>query len=174
MWGAEPVIGASLLLLLGAVTTVAIEHLWAKKRTVAVEESASEVPFRTLAEAIPAITWTARPDGSVDFLSERLSAYSGISAEKATDWGWKDALHPDDLEICMTKWGHCIRTGDPYEIEYRLRSSEGAYRWFLVRGNPVRDEQGQTIKWIGTCTDIEDQNHHLQTLEDQIKERTLE
>jgi diguanylate cyclase (GGDEF)-like protein len=74
----------------------------------------------------------------------------------------------------MERWQHCIRTGDAYEIEYRLRRSDGAYRWFLARANVVRDDQRRIIKWIGTCSDIEDQKHHQTILEEQIKERTEE
>ena len=74
----------------------------------------------------------------------------------------------------MERWEHSIRTGDAYEMEYRIRGSDGLYRWFIVRANALRDEQRTIIKWIGTCTDIEDQKHHQQLLEQQIKERTEE
>lgn len=134
----------------------------------------AEISFHTLAKAVPAILWTARADGSVDFLSDQLYIYSGFSPETAKDWGWKQALHPDDLAVCVATWEHCVRTGEPYEMEYRLRNSGGGYRWFLVRGNPIRDDQGQLIKWIGTCTDVEDQKHNQQILEQQIKDRTEE
>jgi multidrug efflux pump subunit AcrA (membrane-fusion protein) len=88
--------------------------------------------------------------------------------------GWKQALHPDDVGACMERWEHSIRTGDPYEMEYRTRGFDGLYRWFVVRANALRDDQRKIIKWIGTCTDIEDQKHHQQLLEQQIKERTEE
>jgi PAS domain S-box-containing protein len=128
--------------------------------------------LRTVGQAVPAILWTARPDGSIEFISEAMYSYSGLTYETAKDWGWKEALHPDDLAVCLARWNHCIRLGEPYEVEYRIRNAEGSYRWFLVRGNSVRDEQERIIKWIGTCTDIEDQKHNQQILEQQIKERT--
>jgi diguanylate cyclase (GGDEF)-like protein/PAS domain S-box-containing protein len=165
---------AGLLLLLGAATAIVLERVSAKKKIATEEKHENQVTFETLAQAVPAIIWTARADGSVDFLSDQICAYTGFSPEKAKNWGWKEALHPDDLPLCMAKWEHCVRTGDAYEIEYRLRDSSGSYRWFLVRSNPVRDNQGQIVKWIGTCTDIEDERHNQQVLEEQIRERTTE
>ncbi len=134
----------------------------------------TELSFPTLAAAIPSMLWTARPDGSVEFISESLYRYSGFTEEQGQDWGWTDVLHPEDLPPCMERWMHCVRTGDAYEFEYRLRRFDGVYRWFLVRANPARDEQGRVVKWVGTCTDIEDQKHNQQVLEEQIRERTEE
>ena len=133
-----------------------------------------ELSFNAVAHVVPAILWTARADGSVDFLSQDLYSYSGFAPGKGLDWGWKDALHPDDQAACLERWGNSVRTGKPYEIEYRLRRIDGSYRWFICRANPLRDPQGQIIKWLGTCADIEDQKHNQQLLEDQIRERTEE
>jgi diguanylate cyclase (GGDEF)-like protein/PAS domain S-box-containing protein len=133
----------------------------------------NEPSFHALAQVVPAILWTARADGSIDFVSDQLYNYSGVSRE-THDWGWTSALHPDDLESCIDRWHNSVRTGETYEVEYRLRRSDGEYRWFLVKGNPLRDNQGKIIKWIGTTTDIEDQKHHQQILEQQIQERTVE
>jgi diguanylate cyclase (GGDEF)-like protein/PAS domain S-box-containing protein len=133
-----------------------------------------ELSFQTLAEVAPAILWTARTDGSVDFVSERISILSGLSRQEVHEWGWMKIIHRDDAEACMDRWKHSVRTGEPYEIEYRMQGKDGTYRWFLVRGNPVRNRQGQIVKWIGTCTDIEEQKHHQQILEQQIKDRTEE
>jgi diguanylate cyclase (GGDEF)-like protein len=84
-------------------------------------------------------------------------------------------LHPDDVIETSASWERAVRTGNPFTIEYRFRrASDGAYRWFLGRANPIRDEQGRIIKWFGTCTDIEDQKHNQQILEDQVRERTEE
>ena len=138
------------------------------------EAGQSEISFRMAAQAAPAILWTARPDGSVDFISDSLYSYAGLTREDAEDWGWTRLLHPDDLAACRKCWERSLRTGEVYEIEYRLRRADGVHRWFLVKGNPVRDEQGEIIKWIGTCTDIEDQKHNQQILEQQIRERTEE
>ncbi len=138
------------------------------------DDRTDDITFDMLAQAAPTVLWTSRPDGSVDFVSDQMHAYSGLTRETTKNWGWKDALHPDDLDLCVAKWAHATRTGEPYAIEYRLRSLEGTYRWFLVKGNPVRDRQGRIVKWIGTCTDIEEQKHNQQILEHQVKERTEE
>lgn len=133
-----------------------------------------DLPFCAAADAVPAIIWTSQPDGSVDFMGEQLYDYSGFAKDQGLGWGWEKAVHPDDLPACLDSWQHSIRTGEPYETEYRIRRADGVYRWFIGRANPLRDERGQIIKWIGTCTDIEDQKHNQQLLEQQIKERTEE
>jgi diguanylate cyclase (GGDEF)-like protein/PAS domain S-box-containing protein len=169
-FGAATVVGATLALLIGGMV--------ARQRYLRLVQrakgSAFELSFQVVAQASPAILWTARPDGSVDFISHQLYDYTGLTQEQALDWGWTQALHPDDMPACKERWEHCLRGGGEYEIEYRIRRADGAYRWFLVKGNPLRDHQGRIIKWIGTTSDIEDQKHYQQTLEQQIKERTEE
>ncbi len=183
---AQPVLLTLVIVLLAACAGLggsayeAARRVWSRiARRWRGEERASpgretELSFPTLAEAIPSMLWTARPNGSVDFISEHLHRYSGFTKKQGKDWGWTDVLHPEDLPPCMERWRHCVRTGEAYEFEYRLRRFDGVYRWFLARANPARDEQGQVIKWIGTCTDIEDQKHNQQVLEEQIRERTEE
>ena len=134
-----------------------------------------EPHLRTLAEAIPEMVWTSGADGAFDFLNKQWCDYTAFTVEQSSGWGWKSALHADDVAECTAKWARSVRTGDPYEIEYRIRrGSDGAYRWFLGRANPIRDEEGRIVKWFGACTDIEDQKHNQQILEQQIKERTEE
>lgn len=133
-----------------------------------------DLSFRTVAQAVPGIIWTARPDGSVDFMGQQLYSYTGFIQDQGLGWGWEKALHPDDLPACVQRWDHCVRTGQVYEVEYRIRRADGVYRWFIGRANPLRDEQGHIIQWVGTCTDIEEQKHNQQLLEEQIKERTEE
>ncbi len=157
-------------LIIGAVAWLrSLLRIWRRA-----DGGAAELSFHAAAQAAPAILWTAHPDGSVDFISDQLYGYSGLTQEQAMDWGWMQALHPDDLGVCTETWERSLRDGSPLEIEYRLRRAAGGYRWFLVRGNPLRDEQGRIIKWIGTCTDVEDQKHQQQILEEQIAERTEE
>jgi PAS domain S-box-containing protein len=129
----------------------------------------AELSFALLADAVPAILWTARADGSVDFLSDKLYRYTGFTREQAMDWGWTAAIHPDDIAVCQSKWEHSIRYGEPIEVENRIRGTDGSNRWFLVKGNPVRNPQGKIVRWIGTCIDIEDQKHNQQILEQRSK-----
>src|SRR5271165_4795910 len=130
--------------------------------------------FRTLAESLPEMIWTADPGGMDDFFSGKWFEYTGMTREQSVGTGWTAALHPDDVAACMARWKAAQGSGEPYEVEYRFRRADGTYRWFLGRGNPIRDGQGKIVKWFGTCTDIEDQKHDLQLLEEQIKERTAE
>ncbi|HWG96553.1 MAG TPA: PAS domain S-box protein [Nitrospira sp.] len=108
-----------------------------------------------LIEAIPQQVWTARPDGTLDYVNRRVLEYFDVPAERLLDWGWQSVLHPDDLPACMTAWTVSLQTGEPYEIEFRLRQAgAGTYRWHLTRALPMRDETGRIVKWIGTNTDI--------------------
>ena len=120
--------------------------------------SDSEQRYRTLADAMPLVVWTATPDGKLDYYSQRWFDYTGMTLEQSSGWGWEPVLHPDDLQPCIDGWMHSVQTGAPYEIEYRWRrASDGAYRWWLGRALPVRDAVGAIRYWVGTGTDIDDQ-----------------
>ena len=133
-----------------------------------------ELYFQTMAEAVPEIVWTATPEGQDDYFNQRLFDYTGLALEQLRGMGWTTTVHPDDLELCASKWKSALRTGEPYDVQYRLRGKDGSYRWFLCRGNPIRNAEGTIVKWLGTCTDIESQKLNEQILEGQILERTLQ
>src|ERR1700740_501154 len=107
-------------------------------------------------DAIPTLAWSARPDGSAEFLNRRWLDYSGLSAEEASDWGWTVALHTEDRDRLMDSWRRLLDSGEAGEIEAPLRRHDGDYRWFLFRVEPVRDNHGCILKWYGANTDIED------------------
>jgi PAS domain S-box-containing protein len=114
-----------------------------------------------LAEAIPQIVWTARSDGHIDYANRRWREYTGLTPAETDGWKWGRALHPDDLDRVSREWAEAIASGTVFETEYRVRrGSDGAYRWFLVRGELVRDETSRIVKWFGTCTDIDDQKQY--------------
>ena len=114
-----------------------------------------------LAEAIPQIVWSARPDGAVDYVNRRWSSYTGLSSDQSVDSRWTEAVHPDDVAATVARWCESVATGELYEVEFRLRRGEdSAYRWFLARGELVHDEAGRVIKWFGTWTDIDDQKRN--------------
>jgi PAS domain S-box-containing protein len=117
---------------------------------------ASERNLNQIINTIPALAWSARPDGSAEFFNQHYLDYVGLSAEQAKDWGWTDAVHPDDLERLIAAWQRMMASDKAGECEGRLRRFDGEYRWFLFRTNPLRDESGKTIKWYGTNTDIDD------------------
>ena len=128
--------------------------------------------FAVLAEAIPQIVWTAIPGGGIDYCNQRLYELTGGSPEDTMGWGWKSLIHPDDLPFALRDWESSRLTGKSYEVEYRLRTAAGGYRWHLVRATPLRDAAGNIVKWFGACADIDDQMRHQQLLEDQIKQHT--
>ena len=107
-------------------------------------------------DAIPTLAWSARPDGSAEFLNRHWLDYTGLSAEEASDWGWTAAVHTEDRDRLMAFWRHLLASGEAGEIEARLRRYDGDYRWFLFRVEPVRDNHGNIFKWYGANTDIED------------------
>jgi PAS domain S-box-containing protein len=111
---------------------------------------------RLVVDAIPTLAWSAQGDGSADFFNERWLEYTGLSTEQARDWGWTVALHPDDLNRLVDYWQSVLASGEPGEMEGRLRRFDGVYRWFLFRATPSFDNDGRVVKWFGTNTDIED------------------
>ncbi len=100
----------------------------------------SERELRDVVDTIPAIVWSALPDGSNAYVNRQFVEYSGISAEQIAGSGWHDATFPDDLERYESKWFTCVGTGEPSEDEVRIRRADGQYRWHLQRGVPLRDE----------------------------------
>jgi formate hydrogenlyase transcriptional activator len=120
------------------------------------EQAPQAQDVRLVVDAIPTLAWSAQADGSADFFNQRWLDYTGLSAEQARDWGWTAALHPDDLNGLVGYWRSVLASGEPAEIEARLRRFDGEYRWFLFRATPSFVNDGKVVKWFGTNTDIED------------------
>jgi formate hydrogenlyase transcriptional activator len=138
---------------LGAVIT--FFDITERKQTEAVLRK-SESELRTTIETIPAFVVSALPDGSVDFLSQSLLDYTGVSREQWLGWGWRDIAHPEDADRAVNKWRAALASGEPLEVEIRYRRADGKYRWYLGRQVPLRDDKGNVVKWYGTLYDIED------------------
>jgi PAS domain S-box-containing protein len=117
----------------------------------------SEAEFRTLAEAVPHHVWTAAPDGLLNWFNSRVYEYAGLSVSKLGGENWTEIVHPDDIPGALAVWTRSISTGEAYEVEFRLRRADGAFRWFLARAVPARGECGEITRWIGTNTDVHDQ-----------------
>ena len=117
---------------------------------------ASEQEFHTLAESVPQIVWTTGPDGRNLYFNQRWVDYTGLALEESHGHGWNKPFHPDDRQRAWDAWQDATRNDADYSLECRLRRADGAYRWWLVRGSPLRDSSGRILKWFGTCTDIED------------------
>ena len=116
----------------------------------------SEKELRNVIDTIPAVVWSALPDGSNTYVNRRFVEYSGMSGEQMAGSGWQAAIHPDDLQRHVGKWRASVGTGEPHENEVRFRRADGQYRWHLDRGLPLRDEQGNILKWYGITMEIED------------------
>ena len=130
----------------------------------------SEKELRDVLDSIPAIVWSALPDGSNSYVNSRFTEYCGIPPEQIAGSGWHAATHPDDLERHNAKWLACVASGKPFEDEVRFRRADGHYRWHLQRGIPLRDEVGNIVKWCGVLTDIGDRKR----AEDKIREQERE
>jgi PAS domain S-box-containing protein len=121
----------------------------------ALEES--DLRFRTLADTMPQMVWSTRPDGFHDYYNARWYEFTGMPPGTTDGEAWNDVFHPDDRERAWARWRHSLATGDPYEIEYRLIHVDGNYRWVLGRALAIRDGRDAITRWFGTCTDIHEQ-----------------
>ena len=129
----------------------------------------SEDRLRTIIDTIPALAWSAGPDGSADFFNRHYLDYVGFSEQQMQNLGWIDSVHPDDLKGLADAWQSIVTSGQPHESEARLRRSDGEYRWFLFQSNPLRDESGKIVRWYGINTDICDRKNaeeHLRSSEE--------
>ncbi len=117
---------------------------------------ASESNLALTINTIPALTWSARPDGTAESFNQHYLDYVGLTQEQAQDWGWADAVHPDDRNGLIDAWQFMMKADKGGEREARQRRFDGEYRWLLFRTNPLRDACGKTLKWYGTNTDIDD------------------
>ena len=125
-----------------------------KQAEVALQTSERE--FRTLAEAMPQIVWITRADGWTIYFNQQWVDYTGLKMEESYGDGWIKPFHQDDQPRAWAAWQNATQNHSNYSVECRLRKADGSYRWWLIRGSPLRDAGGNILKWVGTCTDIED------------------
>ena len=117
--------------------------------------------LKLLTDNIPQMTWTNLPNGEVTFYNQRWYTYTGLDHEESKGWGWKTVVHPDDLPVTIEKYTAALETGGIFEAENRYRRADGTYRWHLNRGIPLKNEHGETLFWVGTATDIEQQKQEM-------------
>jgi PAS domain S-box-containing protein len=127
------------------------------ERQLTLNERIRDLNLRVVAEAIPQMVWRKRADGTVDYFNSAWYAYTGLTPEESLEYGFYDAIHPDDAARAKEAWVKASATGSLYEVEYLLRRHDGVYRWFLARAAPLRNVDGEVFSWFGTCTDIDDQ-----------------
>lgn len=135
----------------------------------------SEEKFRQLADLVPQVIWTAKPDGYVDYYNKRWYEYTGLDEEKFGDESWVPMLHRDDVLPVLEAWYISVQGGSSYQLEFRLENKNtGLYRWFLSKAVPIRDKTGVIVRWFGTCTDIHEQKTITEKLESLVADRTKE
>ena len=170
--GVIVITGSTMVVLLLVVVAAFVDRLLLAQKAVGAAVLAGETNFRNLAEAIPQIIWTAGPDAQVESFNRRWFEYTGLTEEQSIGSLWQSIVHADDLPACLKKLKNSQKTGQPYAVEYRLRSAKGDYRWHLGRAVAVLDEKGRVTRWLGSSTDIDDQKKTEQALEQQIAQRT--
>jgi len=125
--------------------------------------SVSRGNLKLLADHMTQMTWTSLPGGEMNFFNERWYDYTGFSFEQSMGWGWRETIHPDDIESFMEKYRQALQTGNIFEAESRYRrATDGTYRWHLNRAMPLNNEDGEIVLWVGTATDIEEQKKELE------------
>jgi PAS domain S-box-containing protein len=146
-----------------------------EQKAVALEQLNSDLARKNqeldaIVQTAPDIIFSRQADGTRDYISGRFYEYTGAAPGTAVGFGWMEYLHPDDKERSMDHWMRCVQSGETYESEYRIRSVDQNYRWFRARAVPLRDQQGNIVKWYGTCSDI----HDSKLLEQSIRDSALE
>jgi PAS domain S-box-containing protein len=142
----------------GRVVEVMLIHEDVTERVLAERQLRdSEAQFRTIADAMPQMVWSTLPDGYHDYFNRQWYEFTGVPPGSTDGEAWNGMFHREDQPRAWEVWRHSLETGESYEIEYRLRHHSGEYRWVLGRALPVRNEQGEIVRWMGTCTDIHEQ-----------------
>ena len=136
-------------------------------------QSRATLELRALIDGVPALAWSALPDGSLDFSNQRFGDYTGLSADQLYGSKWKSAVHRDDIQQLETWWRDLAQSGEAGTTEVRLRRLDGTYHWFQISAAPVHDEQGTVVRWYGINTDIDDRKcaeRDLRTITDVIRQ----
>ena len=120
--------------------------------------------LRLLVEAIPTLVWRAGPEGNIEYVNKRVLDYFGAPLSEVIGWGWMDKVHPDDVAFKVRTWLQNLESGKPHDAVCRFRGADGQYRWFEVRGEPLRASDGKVLSWYGVLIDIDDRRRAEQAL----------
>ena len=115
-----------------------------------------EQELRLLVETIPALVWRAGPDGNIEYVNKRVLEYFGAPLDEIIGWGWAERVHPEDVAFKVRTWLKSLETENPHDVVCRFRGADGRYRWFNVRGEPLRASDGRVLRWYGVLIDIDD------------------
>lgn len=139
-----------------AAARAAAEAAAAEREALVEQLAESEAKFRLIADTMPQMVWATRADGFHDYYNARWYEFTGAPPGSTDGEGWNDMFHPEDQARAWELWERSLQSGQPYEVEYRLRHHTGVYRWTLGRALPIRDKDGRITRWFGTCTDIDE------------------
>jgi len=128
-------------------------------------QESESLDVQVLVDSIPALIHTARPDGYLDYFNRPWLEYLGATLDKVAGWNWTAFVHPEDVEGILAKWRGCLATGEIFEYETRVRRANGEYRWMFHRKVPLRDGNGNIVKWYGSSLDIDERK----TAEEQLR-----
>jgi PAS domain S-box-containing protein len=129
----------------------------------------SEEDLRALANSIPQLTWMAQPDGEIFWYNHGWFDYTGTTMEEMRGWGWQKVHDPQILPQVVERWQLSLNTAQPFEMEFPLRGADGVFRWFLTRVNPVRNREGQVVRWFGTNTNVDEVRRAKEALQDETR-----
>jgi len=138
------------------------------------ERKQEEKRIESMVDALPLMAWTAKPDGALYYFNRRWYEYTGQTPEEAAGDGWATTMPPDTEESVFARWHYSLTHKVPYEVECRYRRHDGEYRWHIARAEPIKNEAGELLYWLGTSTDIHDQKSLSDQLEKKVEERTVE
>ncbi len=156
---------------LGIAAMAVLEKARTERDSASLQHSAQieigylEQRFQLLADAMPQLVWSTDADGVSDYFNRLWEDYTGIAAEECYGTGWLSCLHPEDRDRAALHWRDAVNADRDYDLEYRVRRHDGVYRWMLVRGMPMRGPDGEITRWIGTCTDIQEQKEAAERLD---------
>jgi PAS domain S-box-containing protein len=136
--------------------------------------ASSEQELRLLVEAIPALVWRAGPEGNIEYVNKRVLDYLGAPLDEVIGWGWMDKVHPDDVAFKVRTWLQNLESGKPHDSVCRFRGADDRYRWFEVRGEPLRAADGRVLSWYGVLIDIDDQRNAEEALRESESKKAEE
>ncbi|ANE50454.1 ATP-binding protein [Flavisolibacter tropicus] len=134
----------------------------------------SEKELNELANAVPQLVWAANEAGKITYYNDRVAEFAGAYKNEDDTWSWQGLVHPDDAKATENAWSQALEHGTVYQAEHRVQMKDGSYRWYLSRGYPYKDKDGNIIKWFGSATDIHASKEHATILEAEVKKRTAE
>jgi PAS domain S-box-containing protein len=127
----------------------------------------SEQELCLLVDAIPTLVWRAAPDGNFEYVNKRMLEYLGAPLREVIGWGWMDKVHPDDVAFKVKTWLKALESESPHDVVCRIRGADGRYRWFEVRGEPLRASDGTVLRWYGVLIDIDDRRNAEEALREE-------